>query len=133
MGGMCDREAYAEGPAGLIGMAADHKAYVPNLMGGDISQFYHVVDRMHQGFINELLAMRMMRGAMATDPATIFNGKPTIDPTTSFYRGDSQGGISGGVYMAISTDVTRGLLGEPGAPYDTLLDRSIDFNGFFLI
>ena len=35
--------------------------------------------------------------------------------------------------MAISTDVTRGLLGEPGAPYNTLLDRSADFNGFFLI
>jgi hypothetical protein len=77
--------------------------------------------------------MRMMKGAMATDPETMFNGKPTIDPTHLYYRGDSQGGISGGVYMAISTDVTRGLLGEPGAPYNTLLDRSADFNGFFLI
>ena len=130
----CDREGYVEIAVDLVGMASDDGAtYVPNLVAGDISQFYHVIDRMHQGFINELLAMRMMRGAMATDPATIFNGNPTIDPTTSFYRGDSQGGISGGVYMAISTDVTRGLLGETGAPYNTLLDRSADFNGFFLI
>jgi hypothetical protein len=130
----CDREGYVEIAVDLVGMASDDGAtYVPNLVAGDISQFYHVIDRMHQGFINELLAMRMMRGAMAQDPATIFDGKPTIDPTTSFYRGDSQGGISGGVYMAISTDVTRGLLGEPGAPYNTLLDRSVDFNGFFLI
>ena len=67
------------------------------------------------------------------DPATSFNGNPTIDTTQRFYRGDSQGGISGGVYMAISTDVTRGLLGETGAPYNTLLCRSADFNGFFLI
>jgi hypothetical protein len=130
----CDREGYVEIAVDLVGMASDDGAtYVPNLVAGDISQLYHMFDRLHQGFINELLAMRMMRGAMAQDPATIFNGNPTIDPTTSFYRGDSQGGISGGVYMAISTDVTRGLLGEPGAPYDTLLDRSIDFNGFFLI
>jgi hypothetical protein len=35
--------------------------------------------------------------------------------------------------MALSQDVTRGLLGEPGAPYNILLDRSADFNGFFLI
>lgn len=130
----CDREGYVEIAVDLVGMASDDGAtYVPNLVAGDISQFYHVIDRMHQGFINELLAMRMMRGKMASDPATIFNGNPTIDPTTSYYRGDSQGGISGGVYMAISTDVTRGLLGETGAPYNTLLDRSADFNGFFLI
>jgi hypothetical protein len=130
----CDREGYVEIAVDLVGMASDDGAsYVPNLLAGDISGFYHVVDRMHQGFVNELLAMRMMMGKMSQDPATIFNGKPTIDPTRRFYRGDSQGGISGGVYMAISTDVTRGLLGETGAPYNTLLDRSADFNGFFLI
>ena len=33
--------------------------------------------------------------------------------------------------MAISTDVTRGLLGEPGAPYTLLLNRSVDFDSFF--
>ncbi|MGH7297838.1 MAG: hypothetical protein ACRELB_23060, partial [Polyangiaceae bacterium] len=130
----CDREGYVEIAVDLVGMASDDGAsYVPNLIAGDISQFYHVIHRLHQGYINELLAMRMMMGGMSKDPATIFGGKPTIDPTTRFYRGDSQGGISGGVYMAISTDVTRGLLGEPGAPYNTLLDRSADFNGFFLI
>jgi hypothetical protein len=118
----------------LVGMASDDGAsWVPNALAGDISNIYHMFDRMHQGFVNELLAMRMMKGKMATDPATIFNGNPTIDPTHAYYRGDSQGGISGGVYMAISTDVTRGLLGEPGAPYNLLLDRSADFNGFFLI
>jgi hypothetical protein len=130
----CDREGYVEIAVDLVGMASDDgSTYVPNLIAGDISQFYHVVDRLHQGFLNELLAMHMMIGEMATDPATIFNGIPTIEPSKRYYRGDSQGGISGGVYMAISTEVTRGLLGEPGAPYNTLLDRSSDFNGFFLI
>ncbi len=134
MADICNREGYVEIAVNLIGMAGEDVPYVENdVLAGDISSFTHVVDRLQQGFVNELLAMRMMMGAMATDPATIFNGKPTIDPTLRFYRGDSQGGISGGVYMAISTDVTRGLLGEPGAPYNMLLDRSVDFSGFFLI
>src|SRR6185369_17998822 len=40
-------------------------------------------------------------------------------------------GIFGVTYMALSTDVTRGLLGEPGAPYSLLLNRSSDFQPFF--
>jgi len=35
--------------------------------------------------------------------------------------------------MALSTDVTRGLLGEPGMPYNLLLNRSTDFGPFFVI
>jgi hypothetical protein len=39
----------------------------------------------------------------------------------------------GTTYMAISTDVTRGLLGEPGMPYNLLLNRSADFTTFFSV
>jgi hypothetical protein len=35
--------------------------------------------------------------------------------------------------MALSTDVTRGLLGEPGMPYNLLLNRSADFDPFFTL
>jgi hypothetical protein len=58
------------------------------------------------------------------------NGKSAIDTTRAFRRGDSQGGIFGGTYMSLSTDVTRGLLGVTGAPYSLLLDRSADFSGY---
>ncbi len=134
MADLCDREGYVEIAVNLSGMASEDVDYLENqVLAGDLANFSHLVDRLHQGFVNELLAMRMMMGGLATDPETIFDGKPTIDPTLRFYRGDSQGGISGGVYMAVSTDVTRGLLGEPGAPYSMLLDRSTDFSGFFII
>ena len=43
-----------------------------------------------------------------------------------FFR-NSQGGIMGALYMAVSTDVTRGLIGVGGAPYSLLLPRSKDF------
>ena len=133
MAEICDRLQYVEIAVNLEGFASDDANYVTNVIAGDLGQFQHVVDRTHQGYINELLAMRMMMGKMATDPQTMPAGKPTIDPAHRFYRGDSQGGIGGGVYMAISTDVTRGLLDNTGAPYDLLLSRSVDFSPFFLV
>jgi hypothetical protein len=132
MAEICDRLHYVEIAVDLVGMNSEDGNWIPNAIAGDIAAFAHLPDRLHQGFVNELLAMRMMMGKMATDPQTMPAGKPTIDPTQRFYRGDSQGGISGGVYMAISTDVTRGLLDNTGAPYALLLDRSRDFSPFFL-
>ncbi len=77
--------------------------------------------------------MRMMMGRFVDEPLLQLNGKSMIDPKRHFYRGDSQGGIFGTSYMAVSTDVTRGLLGEPGAPYSLLLNRSKDFGIFFTL
>ena len=33
----------------------------------------------------------------------------------------------GGALVAVSQDITRGVLGVPGMNYSTLLDRSVDF------
>jgi hypothetical protein len=93
------------------------------------------VDRQHQGHVNQLLAMRMMIGRVARDGVRDGAGKLLLDPSwidpgVRAYRGDSQGGIMGSVYMAISTDVTRGLLAEGGFPYNLLLNRSVDWPVF---
>jgi hypothetical protein len=117
----------------LVGMASPDRPTITDTIVGDIGKFRDVVGRQHQGLINELLAMRMMMGGFAKDPAVMYGGKSAIDPTMRFYRGDSQGGIFGGTYMSISTDVTRGLLSVPGAPYSLLLNRSADFGPFFFI
>jgi len=130
---ICDREGYVGVAVDLVGMDSDDIGFIGGLLGGDASQFELAVEMQHQGLLNELLAVRMMMGGLATDPATAPNGTPTIDPTQRFYRGDSQGGIFGGTFMSISTDVTRGLLGEPGGPYSLLLNRSSDFSQFFLL
>jgi hypothetical protein len=118
----------------LVGFAGDDQPTVANAVGGgDIGAFRTVVDRQHQGILNSLLAMRMMKGRFLNDPEAQYNGKSVIDPTQCYYRGDSQGGIFGTTYMALSTDVTRGLLGEPGLPYNLLLNRSTDFGPFFVV
>jgi hypothetical protein len=115
----------------MIGMASDDEATAVKAILEDPMQFRPFVERQLQGMTNELLAMRMMMGAFAQDPQVMFNGVSAIDTTHRYYRGDSQGGIFGGTYMALSTDVTRGLLGEPGAPYNLLLNRSVDFQTFY--
>jgi hypothetical protein len=115
----------------LLGMAHDEVDYILNTaLPTDIGLFRSCVDRQHQGLLNELLLMRLMKGKFSRDPNVQFNGHSAIDTTKAFYRGDSQGGIFGVTYMALSTDVTRGMLGEPGAPYSLILNRSADFSGF---
>lgn len=117
-----------------VGMASEDRGTITDAISADIGGFRAAVDRQHQGHINKLLAMRMMKGRFKDDPNVQFGGKSAIDPTKGcFYRGDSQGGIFGAVYMTISTDVTRGLLSVPGAPYSILLDRSVDFTPFHFL
>jgi hypothetical protein len=105
-------------------------------LSGDPKYILALFQRQEQGHLNQLLAMRFMKQnftQLVADPlvsAASGGGlDPTIlDPTLAFYRGDSQGGIMGGVYMALSPDISRGLLGETGMPYDFLLQRSEDWS-----
>ena len=131
MATICDTKNYVEIAVDLTGFAADDVTPILEAISGDVGGFAHVVERQQQGMVNQLLAMRMMKGSFYKDPMVQFNGVSAIDPTHVYYRGDSQGGIMGTTYMAISSDVTRGLLGEPGLPYDFLLNRSKDFDPFF--
>ena len=115
----------------LVGMAEDGDAVhiSDTLASGHIEQIATVFDRLHQGVLNSLLAMRMMKNAFAKDPK--YGAR--IDATQRYYHGISQGGISGGVYVATSTDVERGVLEVMGQPYTLLLNRSVDFNLFFTV
>jgi hypothetical protein len=101
------------------------------LLQGDMTQFTHIADRLRQGVANALGMMRLMTGAFVNDPNVQVNGTSLIDPTRHYYFGDSQGGLMGVPYMALTTDVTRGYLGEMGEPYTLLLKRSEDFTPFF--
>ena len=96
------------------------------LSTGAIEDFDMIPDRLHQGMVNFLASMRMMRGRFARDPEVA----GLIDTSRGFYAGASQGGIFGATYMAITTDVERGMLGVPGQPYNLLLQRSVDFDPY---
>jgi len=130
---MCGQYNYIGVAVDWIGMAHDDNQTLVDAITGDVTIFHGVVDRQHQGFVNALLAMRMLMGSLANDPELQQGGQTIVDTTRHFYRGDSQGGIFGTTYMSISTDVSRGYLGEPGMPYELLLDRSEDFSPFKLL
>jgi hypothetical protein len=101
----------------------------------DITNFRQLSERLHQGMLNQLVLAHLIGApdGLSTDPNFIYAGVPVIDPSEVFYYGNSQGGILGGTVMALETEVTRGVLGVPAANFSTLLQRSRDFEPFFVL
>jgi hypothetical protein len=111
----------------LQGMADEDEAIIGTIfLSGEIAQARRFFDRLHQGFLNYILLMRMMKTTFAADETY----GQYINPDQSYYYGISQGGIMGSVFMAMSPDVERGALGVMGQPYSLLLFRSKDFTDF---
>ncbi|MCW2545290.1 MAG: hypothetical protein JWM40_2842, partial [Frankiales bacterium] len=104
---------------------------IPNVatMLADMSNFPTLADRVQQGMLAQLFLARLLKDSrgFASDAAFRSVGKPVLKTGTVYYDGNSQGGIIGGAVMAVSQDITRGVLGVPAMNYSTLLDRSSDF------
>jgi hypothetical protein len=126
----CNLNNYAVFSTKLVGMASEDENFIGDkVSAGELDELTSMFDRLHQGFVNNLMVMRMMSRGMDTD-ATYGN---YLDGSRRFYWGISQGGISGGVLMALSEDVERGTLEVMGQPYAVLLNRSVDFDPFFAL
>jgi hypothetical protein len=110
-----------------IGMASDDVVTILRALSvGTFEDFAAIPDRLHQGLLNAVFAMRTMSTSFADDP----DYGRYIDPDKRHYLGISQGGILGGTYMTISPDIVRGCLGVGGQPYALLLTRSNSFNTY---
>lgn len=123
-----------------IGMSASDAATVVEALG-DLSTFPGIADRLQQGLLNEMFLSRLMihpdglssSPEFHVDPLVDIDASPPVIDTTSgrsFYRGNSQGGIMGGAYMALSPDTERGALGVSGMNYSVLLPRSVDWAAY---
>lgn len=113
-----------------IGMAGEDQLAIAAAVSTTTTNGLAVMtDRLHQGALNQLLAMRVAWAGLAEDPLLA----DLIDPDQRYWYGISQGGILGGVYMATTTEVERGVLDVLGQPYNLLLTRSVDFDPFFAI
>ena len=115
------------------GMSDQDAGYVTLMLATDLSDFEIIPDRGIQGLSELILGLRFVRNTLAADPLVQYGGRSVIDPTRAGYYGNSQGGILGAAYLALSPDLERGVLGVPGAPYSLLLSRSADFDPFFLL
>jgi hypothetical protein len=117
-----------------IGMADED---VPNAVEilQELGKFPSFTDRLQQAMLNQLFLARLMIHAQGFVSHPAFQdafGEGVIDLDDVFYDGNSQGGIFGGTVMAISQDITRGVLGVPGMNYSLLLTRSVDFDAYKL-
>ncbi|MFN7147813.1 MAG: hypothetical protein ACK4YP_28845, partial [Myxococcota bacterium] len=139
LGEMAERYGYVLFAVNWRGMDEDDYESIVLMIAEDIGRFGIIPEGGHQGLVQFVAAAAMMQGDMAADPNTAFTHPETgesiavIDPSTLYYYGNSQGGILGGVYLAMSPDIERGVLGVPGMPYSLLLSRSADFTPFFAL
>jgi hypothetical protein len=111
-----------------IGLSSDD---IPNIAGSVIADFSHFdlpTDRLQQAQINFLILAHLAIKKLKDDPNLVFAGKPATDGSQIYYYGISQGGIEGGTFMGLSTEVLRGALNVPGGEYSLMLTRSADFN-----
>jgi hypothetical protein len=119
----------------------------------NMSKFPTLAERTQQGLLNELYLGRLMDNPAGFASVKAFHGDQTdanehpndaisptdqsnpsvIDTSKLYYNGNSQGGILGGAFTAISPDATRTTLGVPGMNYSVLLNRSSDFDTYSLI
>lgn len=125
---------YIYGATDWIGLSEYDEATVVVMLAESFTDFAIVPDRLHQGMLNALVLMKLLtQSSFTKDPAVTYNGKSVIstNPDDWHYTGNSQGGIMGAVYTAVSTDVQRAVLGVGGGPYAILLPRSTDFADLF--
>lgn len=109
------------------GMAGDDALPTGGRLGqGRIDLLIPMFDRLQQSQLNHLVAMRAMMNGLAKSSEYA----DLLDESERYYYGASQGGIFGGTYMAITTDVTRGVLDVMGQPYHLLLLRSKNFDTY---
>ena len=99
----------------------------------NLNLFGVIVDRLQQAVLNTLFLGRLMDSphGFATNPDFQAGGRSVLDTSHLYYNGNSQGGIMGGVTLAVSPDVRRAVLGVTGMDYgNLLLARSTDFTSF---
>lgn len=125
-----DTYGYAMYATDWIGLSAPDEAFLGVIFdSGRIHEYEGQFARTQQAVINALVLNRVVTGTIATDKTYA----PLLDPSQNYYYGISLGGILGTVYMALSTDVTRGAADVMGSPFVTLLTRSRQFDPFFAI
>jgi hypothetical protein len=110
-----------------IGLAQyDFQTVASNVLG-DLNQFPIVSDRLQQAHLNAQVLVRLFLTQMKNDPQLQANGHAISDGSEIYYYGISDGGIQGGTFMALSEDVTRGVLNVPGSTWNLMMMRSHDF------
>ncbi|MFT3767038.1 MAG: hypothetical protein QM820_16190 [Minicystis sp.] len=110
------------------GRASPDALFFLNNVLTDVNQLHISTERLQQAQINVLMLARLLKsGTLAAAPELQLNGKPLMDPSRVYYYGISEGGIQGGTFLALTSDVDRGALNVPCGFWSMFFWRSSDF------
>ncbi|MBN1334707.1 MAG: hypothetical protein JXB39_01970 [Deltaproteobacteria bacterium] len=130
---MAERYGWIPFAVDWTGMKVADVPTVVEVIGNGLSNFATVPERIQQGFVEQMVAGRLLLGALASDPHLVVDGHVLVDRSGLDFYGMSQGAILGGGYTAISPDIRRAVFGAGGTPYALLLPRSIGFEPFLIL
>ena len=128
---LADAEGYVIVATDWKGMSDRDRGHITLMVAADPSDFAFLPERSLQGFVEFTALLELAMKGLPSDELLSFDGINVVDPERRYYYGNSQGGIMGGAYLALSKSLERGVLGVAGAPYAILLPRSADFQPFF--
>ena len=111
------------------GLATDDTTLLASWIPGDLNRLTNLTDRLQQAHVNAQVMARLFATRMKDDPAFAVGGHAVTDGKQLYYYGNSDGGIQGATFMALSADVTRGVLGVPGCEWSLMLFRAYAFGG----
>ena len=106
------------------GLTQDDEPFAAQVVS-NLNLFPVIVDRLQQAVLNTLYLGRLMISphGFAADPDFQFGGRSAIDTSHLYYDGNSQGGIMGGVTLAVSPDVRRRCSASPAWTTATCCSR----------
>lgn len=118
-----------------VGLAADFVGSSSLDLGvltkvlSDPNEFKLLTGRLEQAHLNFQVLTRLALRKLATDDAFKFDGHAVLSASSPVYFwGESNGGIQGTTYLALSDVATRGVLIVPGGIWTELMWRSGDFD-----
>ena len=137
---LADQEAYLVISMDWRGMSAYDLLFVLKALVAKPSLLQALRDNLIQGYACKLAMLHFSRNGLWSTDWLSFEDKggtihePTVvsNPTYAFY-GNSQGGILGAGYIALSGTtnlIDRAVLGVPGTPFALVMTRSLVFKDY---
>jgi hypothetical protein len=111
-----------------IGLSTEDVGILATYVLPDLNKVYIITDRLQQAHVNFQVMQRLFAKAIKDDDALKVDGHAITDGKEVYYFGVSNGGVQGGTFMALSPDVTRGVLNVPGCEWSLMIWRSTQFN-----
>lgn len=100
----------------------------------DFSTFHRTGSRLQQGIIDAVALTRTVSGMLSDDAALKrSDGTKLIDSSTTYFDGNSLGGIMGFTFLAITPDIERGVVGVGAGNWSFMIHRSSNWPGMALI